>query len=70
MIVSVNIWDEDLYSFDYTDDTSVLSLSYCKESELPKDEKYFKLLPKVYKKELDVSEFSYYLTKKELDKLL
>lgn len=34
--VSLDVYDERQKTFDYTDDTWILNLAYCKDDELPK----------------------------------
>lgn len=53
MNTSLDVYDEKEHIFDFTDDTTVLSLSYCTDEELPKDQKMLKVLRAVRKGELD-----------------
>lgn len=52
LIISLDIYDEK-FGFDYTDDTPILQMLKCEESELPKEEKLLKLISLARKGEMD-----------------
>lgn len=53
MMVSLDIWDDNIKEFDFTDDTDILGLSYCPDEELPESQKVLKAIRDVRKGNMD-----------------
>ena len=68
--VSLDVYDESQKTFDYTDDTWILGLTYCTDDELPKGQDALRLIREVRKGEMDFYEILHRYSRADLDGLI
>ena len=68
--VSLDVYDERQKTFDYTDDTWILNLTYCKEDELPKEQDALRLIRDVRKGKMDFYNILHWYSRDNLDGLI
>lgn len=68
--VSLDIYDEKQKTFDYTDDTWILNLTYCTDDELPKGQDALRLIREVRKGKMDFYDILHWYSRDDLDGLI
>lgn len=68
--VSLDVYDEKQKTFDYTDDTWILGLTYCTDDELPKGQDALRLIREVRKGKMDFYEILHWYSRDDLDGLI
>lgn len=68
--VSLDVYDERQKTFDYTDDTWILSLTYCKDDELPKEQDALRLIREVRKGKMDFYNILHWYSRENLEGLI
>jgi uncharacterized protein YutE (UPF0331/DUF86 family) len=68
--VSVDVYDERQKTFDYTDDTWILSLTYCTDDELPKGQDALRLIREVRKGKMDFYHILHWYSRDNLNGLI